>query len=419
MPMKRRQFLGSVLALGAAAWVPARKRPRAATKTRVVIIGAGVAGLTVALTLRRLVPAAEIALIERAKAFVSRPSAFDYLLGATAWAEVTRAYESLTAHGIRLMQAEVEGVEPTRQRLTTSAGAQGFELLVIASGIRLANEAITGLAQAGDANASLYEPQGLPLLRERLQAYRGGTILLSVPPPPHQCPPAPYEFALLLSEYIRRRRLSGRIVLLDANSSPQPAPLAPAFDAAIERQRGVIDYIPAIHVARLEGRARRVVTNDGEAFSYDLLSLIPPQRAARFIEDANLAQPGDAFVEVNPLSLRSTRFETIYAVGDAARTPYARTAAAASGAGLQCAHAIARALGVQAPEPVPDGFTSACYPYVAADQALSMHIEYRLRPAHPHAPVDVRAGADREPSGRYVAERKAWEQALLRRLFAA
>ncbi len=418
MRLSRRRFLASLLALGAAAGPSLRRVRAAGPKPRVFIIGAGVGGTAVALALRRLVPAAEITIIERAPAFVSRPSVFDYLLGSAAWSDLTRGHEFLAAQGIRLIRAEVEGIEPARQRLTTTAGPQDYELLVVASGIRLADEAIMGLAQAGTANASLYEPQALPRLRERLHAYRGGTILLSVPPPPHQCPPAPYEFALLLAGYLRRRKLSGKIVLLDANSSPQPVPLTSAFDAEIERQRDLIDYVPAIRVAQLDAPARRVVTADGESFAYDLLSLVPPQRAARFIEEARLAEPGDPFVEVNPLSFRSTGFENIYAVGDAARTPYARTAAAASGAGLQCAHAIARALGIAASEPVPAGFTSACYPYVDAERAMRLEIEYRLQPAHPQAPVDVRVAADAAASARYAGERKVWEQELLRRLFA-
>ncbi len=419
MGFHRRRFLALLLALGASAGASRLRAARAGgAKPRVVIIGAGVAGTAVALALRRLIPAAEIAIIERAPAFVSRPSVFDYLLGEASWSDLTRGHEFLTAQGIKLIRAEVEGIEPARQRLVTTAGPQDYELLVVASGIRLADEEIKGLAQAGAANASLYDPQALPRLRERLRAYRGGTILLSIPPPPHQCPPAPYEFALLLAAYLRQRKLSGKIVVLDANSSPQPAPLAATFDAEIERQRDLIDYVPAIHVAQLDAPAHRVVSADGESFGYDLLSLIPPQRAARFIEEARLAEPGDPFVEVNPLSFRSTRFESIYAVGDAARTPYARTAAAASGAGLQCAHAIARALGGSVPEPAPAGFTSPCYPYVGVNKAMRLEITYRLKPAHPQDPVDVGVSTDRAPSERHAGERKAWERELLRRLFA-
>lgn len=392
----------------------------ATVKARIVVVGAGVGGSRAALALRRLLPKAEIVVIEKEAKFTWGPGAFEYVLGLRSWENITRSYDALTGQGIQVIQAEVRGIDPARQRVTTTSGPQDYDLLLLSSGIRLATETIKGLDQNPEANACVYDPPRLSVLHKRLAAYQGGTIVLSIPQQPLQCPPAPYEFVLLLSEHIRRRGLKAKVVVLDANTSPQPTPLASAFDAALQRHQDVIEYIPWIQVEAVEPGAKRVVSADGEAFSYDLLSLIPRHRAARFIAEAGLAQAGDAFVEVDPVSFRSTRFETIYAVGDAARTPYARTASAASASAELCAHAMAKALGPAGTKTgPPTAFESPCYPYVSGEHALLLRVAYVLRPGNEQPRIDTRVETDTHPRAEYVAERATWEQSLLKQIFGA
>lgn len=419
--INRRQFIHTLLGVSAGLLGVGRQTHASTqTKARIVIVGAGVGGSRAALALRRLLPKAEIVVIEKEARFVWGPGAFEHALGLRAWDEITRSYEVLAAQGIRRVQAQVQAIDPARQRVATATGSEDYDLLLLASGIRLATETIKGLDQNPGANACVYDPSQLPTLHKRLVAYQGGTIVISVPQPPLQCPPAPYEFVLLLSEHLRRRRIKGKIVLLDANSSPQPAPLASAFDAALQSHQDVVEYIPAIQVAALEAGKKQVVSADGEAFPYDLVSLIPPHRAAGFIAEAGLAQEGDAFIEVDPVSFRSTRFQTVYAVGDAARTPYARTASSASACAELCAYAMAKALGASGVEAkLPTSFESPCYPYVSGEQALSLRIAYALKRGQGESRVDARVDTDSVADAKYVAERRAWERSLLKQIFSA
>ncbi len=215
---------------------------------------------------------------------------------------------------------------------------------------------------------------------------------------------------------MRRRKLKGKIVVLDANSSPQPAPFATVFDAALQRHQDLVEYIPAIQVGAVEPATKRVVSADGEPFSYDVLSLIPPHRAARFIQEAGLAQEGDAFAEVDPVSFRSAGFETIYAIGDAARTPYSRTASTADAGAEICARAMARALGAGRGSESAT-FESLCYPYVNSEQALLLRLTYALERTADVPRVSIDATTDTNPNAEYLRQRRAWEQALLKRIF--
>jgi NADPH-dependent 2,4-dienoyl-CoA reductase/sulfur reductase-like enzyme len=371
----------------------------------------------VAFTLRKLVPEAEVVVIEKGPAFISAPSALEYVFGMASWAEITRGYEALTSQGIRLLRAEVQAIDPERRLVRTAAGTLKYTFLVLATGIRLASEEIAGLTENLEANASLYDRSRLVELHRRVEAYQGGTVLLSVPPPPLQCPPAPYEFALLFAERIRQKKFRGKIILLDASTNPAPPSLSRTLEAALFRNQDLIEYVPSARVGALDVGAKKVLTTDREEFPYDLLCLIPPHKAALFIQEAGLSLPGDPFVEVDPFAFRSTKFETIYALGDTARTPYARTASSASVTARICAQQIARALGIQAGSPT--SFQSVCYPYVNRREALSLRLDYRLEPGSEGPRLESRVTADTQPRRAYVEERRAWERGLLRQMFGA
>jgi len=205
------------------------------------------------------------------------------------------------------------------------------------------------------------------------------------------------------------------VLLLDANTNPQPEPLAAAFEAAFQKTGGIIEYVPSIRVARLDAAARRVVAADGEAFTYDLLSLTPAHKTARFIQETGLTEGADPFVQVDALSFRSPKFESIYALGEAARTPYARAATPAHEQARLYAHALARTLGAK-PKAPPFRFAAPCFPYVSEAQALSLRMEYWLEG---DTRVQNRIATDTTPAAAHVAARAAWREDLIKRVFSA
>jgi sulfide:quinone oxidoreductase len=220
-----------------------------------------------------------------------------------------------------------------------------------------------------------------------------------------------------LAGHIRQKRLKGKIIFLDSNTAPQPPPLSRPIEEAIQKNQDIIEYVPSARVVALEAGSKRVITQDGERFGYDFLCLIPPHRAALFIEGAGLSVPGDPFVDVDPFTFRSTKFDAIYALGDVARMPYSRTASSASLTAQICAHEIARALGVQVRS--PSSFESVCYPYVNHEQALKLALRYWQEGGNGGPRVESRVIADTQPRQDYVQERKNWSRALLREMFGA
>jgi len=147
--------------------------------------------------------------------------------------------------------------------------------------------------------------------------------------------------------------------------------------------------------------------------SYDVLSVIPPNRAMPFIGAAGLGAP---FVEVDPKTLRSSHDERIYAIGDNADTPYAKTGYTAMNSALVAAASIASDIGVRVEGPAPP--ENLCFPMVDADRALRIETHWTLGQDATGA-VQVRVSGSHDETARssYARLRREWEVRALSSLF--
>ena len=381
---------------------------------RVAVIGGGFGGAMTAATLRRIAPDLDVTLIDPAPAFLFAPASIDLVFGRTTLADISRSYKLLADRGVRTVQAEARAVDLPKRRVETGKGAVEFDALVLATGIRLAPDEIEGLGAAG--NLSLYDRSQLPALKQRIDSFQGGTIVVSVPTGALRCPPAPYEYALQLAHLIKAKKLKGRVVLLDAWPSPQPDPLEPGLNAALNALADTIEYVPQVRVERVDAKARTVHTAEGDSFEYDLLSLIPPNRATPLVAALGIAGESDIFAEVDPLTFRSRKHETVFAIGDVARTPYGRSAGAAAAAGVLCAQAIARML-AGIPAAASPAVETACYPMLAPDSALLLETGFTIEGPEGSAHAAARSTADNNGSAGNLQKRRAWETALMARIF--
>jgi NADPH-dependent 2,4-dienoyl-CoA reductase/sulfur reductase-like enzyme len=379
---------------------------------RLVVLGASFGGISVARAVRRLVPDAEVVLVEPAPYFVFAPEALAYLFGLTSFERVVRRYAPLAARGLQLVPATVLALERDRRRVVTTAGSLEYDQLVLATGLRLAAEEVPGLAEAGGSNLCPYDVGSALLpLRRRIEAFRGGHVVVSTPRDPYKCPPAPYEYALLWAAHLARRRLRGTVTLVESRARPL-APLAPGLLRAIEGHRGVLRYEPFTRVLAVDAAARRVETEAG-ALPYDVLSVIPPHRVAGFVAAADLGQP---YVDVDPRTFRSLRDERVYALGDTADTPYARTAHTAAVSGRIAGYHIARAWGVEV-DP-PGAPSNVCFPMVSPERALRLGSDWYFEPDATGTPqVKVAGTADNAASGANLRLRATWAGHLLDELF--
>jgi pyruvate/2-oxoglutarate dehydrogenase complex dihydrolipoamide dehydrogenase (E3) component len=132
-----------------------------------------------------------------------------------------------------------------------------------------------------------------------------------------------------------------------------------------------------------------------------------------FVTDAGLGAP---FVDVDPRTFRSIRDERIYAVGDTADTPYAKTGYTAMDAGRIAGEGIAEDLGAKRRERAAPA--NVCYPMVAADRALRIETRWAVG-AEQTGTVNVTTSSatDHQARESYARLRREWETRTLATLF--
>jgi NADPH-dependent 2,4-dienoyl-CoA reductase/sulfur reductase-like enzyme len=356
-----------------------------------------------------------VVLLEQAPFFVFTPGVLRYVFGAAPFDGIARSYALLRARGLSVVHATVLGIDRDRRELLTSAGRIGYDQLLLAAGLRLAPETIPGLS-VGEGDVSLTPYDGaasLLALRRRIAAFRGGHVVIGTPEGPYKCPPAPYEYALAWARHLQARGLRGRITLVDPRSRPTPLSLAPGLLRSIAAHRDVLAYEPFTRVLSVDLASRTVETEVGR-LRFDLLSLVPPHRLPRFLADAGL---GDPFVEVDAQTFRTLADDRVYAIGDVADTPYARTAFTAVSSGRIAGHAIARALGAAVGQPIPP--ENLCFPQVSETGALRIHTTWtHERDADGAAHVRTMGSVDNRPTSENLRRRREWEGSVTHELFA-
>lgn len=324
MKSSRRRFLAASLA-ACAAPLFAQQSPAllpAAKGRRVVVIGGGWGGLSAARHLRDLAPELDVVLIEKNTAFFSLPLSNQWLDGRLDGKLLTHDFAAAAkAYGYTFIRAEVSAIDRERRRIHTASGSADYDWLVLAAGIRHDYAAWLGddaraIAHVRERFFCAWTPGAeFAALKARLDAFSGGDLVMTIPPPPYRCQPAPYERALVIGRMIKRRGLRARLHVLDPNTLPQR--FAEAFEDDYKDQ---IAHYSHTKVKTLDP-FRQIIETEFDELRFDDAILMPPQQAADLAWQAGLigrnaeGKP-NGWAAQDPLHLHAPGDERVFLVGD-------------------------------------------------------------------------------------------------------
>ena len=279
-------------------------------KTKVLILGCGLAGSTLAVRLaRKARKYAQIRVIEP-KQNLQLPAAFQWIMmGWRKPAEVQRSLRPLARKGIDLVNDSVEKINIQKKIVKTKAGDYSYDHLIIATGAEYATSVIPGFEE--HANHT-YDLDHATKFRDRVKEFKGGRLVVAISRTPFKCPPAPYEAALLLEQYLRSTGRKSAVAIFTPEAQPLPAagPVIGRQMLKLLENHG-ISFKPKTVLKRIE--RDRIVFDNGEA-QFDLLYAVPPHACSKPIVEAGLTD-SSGWVPVNPQTL-TTKYENIYALGD-------------------------------------------------------------------------------------------------------
>ena len=375
---RTRREVGGLIA-ASAALLAAPTVLRAQTTARVIVIGGGFGGASCARALRQADAKLEVTLVEANKTFTSCPQSNEVIAGLREISAQQFGYDKIAAEGVRVVLQAAAAIDAPAHKVTLADGATlAYDRLVLAPGIDIDFTALQGYDEAASAlmpHAYKAGEQTL-LLRQQIEAMSdGGTVAIAVPANPSRCPPAPYERASLIADYLKTYKPKSKVLILDAKDSFSQQKL---FEQAWnELYAGMIERIPLSQGGRVTGveiATRTVVTEFGN-YNPDVANIIPPQKAGRI---AALAAAADrtGWCPIDAATFASKLLPDVHVIGDACLGGgIPKSAGAAQAQGKACAAVVVRDLTGRSSEPPP--LTGICYSLVAPNTAFSLSGVYQ------------------------------------------
>lgn len=287
----------------------------------VVILGGGVGGLVVANRLRKLQPAKTITLVDKSARQHFQPSYLWVANGARNEASIARSLVNLQKKRIDFVEANIQSIDPPTKTVTLDSGTtiSGREGLVISLGADLRPDLVPGLGEAG---LNLYSLAGSAEIHKRLSRLRGGKIVVLTAEPLYKCPAAPYEAALLIDHWLRKRDVRGATEVAVFAAEPAPMGTAgPNVSAAVKdmlAQRSIA-YYPEHKVVRVDPGAKRIHFANEHTADFDLLVFVPPHRLPQALVGSDIVGPS-GWIAVDKHTLATT-VAGVYAIGDNVSIP--------------------------------------------------------------------------------------------------
>jgi sulfide:quinone oxidoreductase len=283
----------------------------------VVILGGGSGGLATAGRLKELLgDKINVTIIDKESTFVMGFSLLRVMTGEKTEQEVGVPKEKISQKGIKFVNSEVNEIDTTKKTIVKAGqGEFAYDYLVVALGAELAPEKVSGFESA----FHMYTLEEAKKLRDALSSFRGGSVRLIVSSTPFKCPAAPYEAAMLIDDYLRRKGLRDKSDIQLFTPEPLPMPVAgPDVGNAVVSmlsEKG-IGFHNNTKVSSIDGGMKQVLFENGLRERYDLLIAVPSHTSPKVVRESGLAD-ASGWIPVDPKKMQ-TKHNNVYAIGDVA-----------------------------------------------------------------------------------------------------
>ena len=323
--ISRRDFARLAGSCGAVALaLPAPPFALAQAAAKVVIVGGGAGGATVAHFLKIGAPELDVTLIETNPIYSSSFFSNLYLGGLRSLETLNHTYGGLARLGVKVVNDTAIDADTTKRVVKTRGGrSYHYDRLVLSPGIAMKYDSVKGYsAEVAHLMPHAYTTAaaGVRQLKRQLRAMRDGGVVVIVPPNnPYRCPPGPYERACMIAYYLKTRKPKSKLVILDPKRSfSQQAVITQAFATHYPGmiELNLSDEIDDFSVAGIDPRTGEISTNAGKRVRADVANIIPQQRAADIALRAGCTE-GD-WCPIRPQNFASRKAKHVYVLGDAA-----------------------------------------------------------------------------------------------------
>lgn len=384
MKMNRRDFVKAAGAATAVSMVGVPHLALGAGGKKVVVVGGGTAGATAAKYIKMADSSIDVTVIEPDEYHYTCYLSNEVLSGARSLDSIKHGYDGLKGHGINMVQAAAEMIDPTAMVVRAGGKDYPFDRCVVAPGIELLYDKIEGYSEEAShklPHAWKAGPQTAALHKQILGMADGGTVVIVAPPNPFRCPPGPYERASQIAMYLKQEKPKSKVLILDSKQKFSKQGL---FTQGWEKFYGfgtdnsMIEWQPGpdAAVVKVDAGTMTAETSFGDEVKADVLNVIPPQRAGQIAQIADLVDDS-GWCPVDKKTFESTKHPGVHVIGDACiATKMPKSGYAANSQGKVCAAAVVAML--KGEEPGTPSYVNTCYSIIAKDWGISVAAVYRL-----------------------------------------
>jgi len=350
----------------------------------VLILGGGTAGTMIANKLSARLERTDwrVIVVDKDDIHDYQPGYLFIPFGINTPEQVRRSMHTFLAEGVDLVMGEVDIVEPEAKLLRLEGGREiAYDYLVIATGTTPRPDQTPGML--GDewhrSVGEFYTFEGAIALRDALRRFDGGRLVMHITELPIKCPVAPLEFVMLADDYLRERGLRERteIVYVTPLDGAFTKPVASRELGHHLEQRN-IHVEPDFMIESVDQERKVIVSYDEREVAYDLLVTVPLNMGADFVARSGLGDELN-YVPVDTHTMRSTAYDTIFALGDAGNLP---TSKAGSVAHFSVEIFVENFLQLAAGKPMTHSFDghANCFVESGGGKALLLDFNYDTEP---------------------------------------
>ena len=179
--------------------------------SRIIIIGGGTAGISIAARLRRAEPGAQVTIIDPAERHYYQPLWTLVGGGLAEFDETDRSMLSLIPEGVVWLQQEVASILPDENKVVIADGKTiPYDALVVVPGIRLAFEEIAGLEAALKNDPKVwtnYAAHSVQKGKKAIAAFTGGKAWFTFPNSPVKCGGGPQKIMWIAETSLRKNQV--------------------------------------------------------------------------------------------------------------------------------------------------------------------------------------------------------------------
>ncbi len=361
---------------------------------RVVIVGGGSAGISVAARLAGKVDS--IAVIEPSDKHYYQ-ALWTLVGGGCAKRETSmRSEASVMPKDATWIRDAATEFDPGNNTVLTDGGKTiGYDVLIVCPGIQLDWDRIPGVTETlgRDGVSSNYTYDLAPKTWEFIKNTRSGTAVFTMPSGPIKCGGAPQKIAYLACDYWRQQGVLGDIDVHLVVPTPRIFGVKVFADALDEVIAGYgINLHTEAELESVDVAGRKAtfmpMNEGGQNFTlpYDVMHMVPHQSAPDWIKSSPLStdQP-TGYVDVDKHTHQHVRYPNIFSLGDAGSTPNSKTGAAVRKQAPVVAANVLRQLEGKDPTERYEGYSS-CPLTTSRSKMLLAEFDYSIEPT-PSFPI--------------------------------